>query len=128
MKKIDTNKAPKAIGPYSQGVIIEGYIYVSGQLPIDPETGEMVKGDIGALTARVIKNIQAILEAGGSDLKQVIKTTVYMQDLQEFIAMNEEYDKHFNGDVLPARETIQVAQLPKNSSIEISCIAVKNRF
>lgn len=125
MNKIETLEAPKAIGPYSQGVGLGNLIFVSGQLPIDPKTGKMVEGDIRALTAKVIQNIQAILEAAGSDLKHVVKTSVFMKDLSEFTSMNEEYGNYFNGPVLPARETFQVNRLPKESSIEISCIAVK---
>lgn len=124
MIKIETDQAPKAIGPYSQGVIVGNHIYVSGQLPVDPSTNAMVEGDTRALTNRILLNIQAILKAGGSDLNQVVKTTVYMKDLQEFAAMNEEYGKHFTGDVMPARETVEVKNLPKGSPIEISCVAV----
>jgi 2-iminobutanoate/2-iminopropanoate deaminase len=128
MNKIETNKAPKALGPYSQGVVIPAgeLIFVSGQLPLDPTTGEMVEGDIRALTSRVIQNLQAILEAAGSDLKHVVRTEVFLQDMGDFAPMNEEYGKYFEGPVFPARQTVQVAKLPKNSRIEISCIAVIN--
>lgn len=123
MNKIETDKAPKAIGPYSQAIVVGNMVYVSGQLPVDPKTGAMVEGDIRVLTLRVIQNLQAILEDAGSNLSQVVKTTVYMKNLQDFTAMNEEYGKHFTG--LPARETVEVSNLPKNSLIEISCIAIK---
>lgn len=124
MKRIETDKAPKAIGPYSQGVISKDkLIYVSGQLPIDPTTGTLIQGDIQLLTQQVIKNIEAILIAGGSSLDHVIRTEVFMIDLKEFKAMNEEYARHFKGPTFPARQTVQVAQLPLGSPIEISCIA-----
>lgn len=128
LKKIDTAKAPKAIGPYSQGVAIKHgtqTIYVSGQLPIDPATGELIQGNIQTLTKRVIQNIEAILLASGSDLNHVVRTDVFLKDLKkDFTGMNEEYAKHFKGEVLPARQTIQVSELPKGANVEISCIAI----
>lgn len=127
MKKIATDLAPAAIGPYSQGVVVDGnqkIIYVSGQLPVDPKTGQFVEGDIQALTTRVIDNIEAILIAAGSRLDKVIRTDVFLLDLKEFSKVNEIYAKRFKGDPLPVRQTIQVAGLPMNSPIEISCIAI----
>lgn len=126
MKKIETSKAPKAIGPYSQGIIVgpgTSLAFVSGQLPVDPETGKLIEGDIKALTKRVIDNIEAILLAGGSSLQRVVRTDVFLKDLKDFAMMNEEYAKRFNLAAAPARQTVQVSELPMGSRIEISCIA-----
>lgn len=128
LKKVETLKAPKALGPYSQAVsLLEArpLIFVSGQLPLDPETGKLLVGDIKALTKRVIDNLEAILHEAGSSLENVVRTDVFLKDLKDFTAMNEEYAKRFNGKITPARQTIQVADLPMGASIEISCIAVK---
>jgi 2-iminobutanoate/2-iminopropanoate deaminase len=124
MQKINTEAAPQAIGPYSQAILIKSFIFVSGQLPVDPSTGKLVERDIQASTQRVIDNIEAILNAAGSSLQNVVRTEVFMIDLKEFAKMNEIYARRFNGAVLPARQTIQVAALPMGSCIEISCIAV----
>lgn len=127
MKKINTESAPKAVGPYSQAVSCprnSELIFVSGQLPVDPKTGQFVEGDIKALTEQVIDNIEAILQSAGTSLKNVVRTEVFMIDLKEFVQMNEVYARRFVGDVLPARQTIQVAALPKGARIEISCIAI----
>lgn len=126
MQKIATESAPKAIGPYSQGVIIpsnQQLIFVSGQLPVDPQSGKLLEGNIQTLTSQVIDNIEAILKTAGSSLKNVVRTDVFLIDLKEFPKMNEIYAQRFNGPVLPARQTIQVAALPLGSAIEISCIA-----
>lgn len=125
-KKIETSKAPKALGPYSQAVALqEGrpLLFVSGQLPIDPKTGTLITGDMRILTKQVIDNLEEILHAGGSSLDRVVRVDVFLKDLKDFAAMNEEYAKRFNGSVTPARQTIQVADLPLGSPIEISCIA-----
>jgi 2-iminobutanoate/2-iminopropanoate deaminase len=127
-KKLETSEAPRAIGPYSQGVAMSEagpLIFVSGQLPVDPKTGKIIEGDIKAMTKRVIDNIEAILQTGGSSLDLVVRADVFLLDLKEFAAMNEEYAKRFNGSVPPARQTIQVAGLPMGAPIEISCIALK---
>ncbi|QLH34745.1 MAG: hypothetical protein HWD61_00255 [Parachlamydiaceae bacterium] len=127
MNKIATDHAPKALGPYSQGVIISSHqqlIFVSGQLPIDPGSGKLVEGDIKRLTSQVIDNIEAILNAAGSQLENVIRTDVFLIDLKEFANMNEIYAQRFKGPVLPARQTIQVAALPMGAPIEISCVAM----
>jgi 2-iminobutanoate/2-iminopropanoate deaminase len=128
LKKITTDAAPAAIGPYSQAIVVAGghsLVFVSGQLPIDPRTGEFIQGDIRALTRQTLDNIEAILQASSSSLYQVIKTEVFLKDLaRDFNGMNEEYAKRFNPLVPPARQTIQVADLPKGSPIEISCIAI----
>jgi 2-iminobutanoate/2-iminopropanoate deaminase len=128
VKKISTEKAPAAIGPYSQGIVVEGnptLIYVSGQLPIDPRTGALVQGDIKALTKQVLDNLEAILVASSSSLLRVVRVEVFLIDLKrDFQGMNEEYAKRFNTQVPPARQTVQVSALPKDSPIEISCIAL----
>jgi len=124
MKKkiIVTGKAPTAIGPYSQGVKVDNFIFVSGQLPIDPKTGEIVGNDIIAQTKRVLENITAILEAAGANLKNVVKTTVYLVNMDDFKAMNEIYKTYFSENP-PARSTVEVSKLPKGSKIEIEVIA-----
>lgn len=128
LKSIVTEKAPKAIGPYSQAVMSsmngQSLIFVSGQLPIDPKNGELIQGSMGELTAQVLKNISHILQAAGSSLEHVVRTDVFLKDLNDFKAMNEEYGRHFKGPAYPARQTIQVAGLPLEASIEISCIAI----
>lgn len=127
IEKIETNQAPKAIGPYSQAVRVNGnasLIFVSGQLPIVPATGELLSGDIRLLTKCVIDNIEAILKASGSSLQHVVRADVFLKDLKDFNAMNEEYAKRFNSPTPPARQTIQVSELPKGAPIEISCIAL----
>jgi 2-iminobutanoate/2-iminopropanoate deaminase len=127
LKKVETKLAPKAIGPYSQGITVaqeKTLVFVSGQLPVDPATGKLINGDIRALTHQVINNIEAILKAAGSSLDQVVRTDVFLKDLQEFAAMNEEYAKRFSVHCAPARQTIQVSELPMGSPIEISCIAI----
>lgn len=128
LKKIKTEKAPSAIGPYSQAIVVEGIpplVFVSGQLPVDPKTGELLNGDIKALTKQTLFNIEAILRASGSSMDKVVKTEVFLTDLKnDFIGMNEVYAMHFNEQAPPARQTVQVAALPKGSRIEISCIAI----
>lgn len=127
-KKLETSEAPRAIGPYSQGIALQeprSLIFVSGQLPVDPKSGKLIEGDIQALTKQVIDNLEAVLLSGGSGLEHVVRTDVFLKDLKDFAAMNEEYAKRFNGPIAPARQTIQVAALPMGSPIEISCIAVK---
>jgi len=123
MKKIiATGNAPKAIGPYSQAVQWDGLIYCSGQIPLDPATGAMVEGGIAEQTARVLDNLKAVLEAAGSGLDKVLKTTVFLQDLAEFQAMNEVYGRYFPSNP-PARATVQAARLPRDVRVEIECIA-----
>lgn len=122
-KKIETDKAPKAIGPYSQAVADGQLLFVSGQLPVDLQTGKLVQGDIRVLTQRVLTNIEEILKAAGLTFDHVVRTEIFLTNLSDFAAVNEEYGKKFNGEVKPARQTIQVAKLPMESPIEISCIA-----
>lgn len=129
LKKFETAAAPRAIGPYSQAIGIQAgqsLIFVSGQLPIDPKSGKLIDGDIHALTKQVIDNIEAILLASGSNLSHVVRSEVFLKDLKnDFASMNEVYAKRFVGPITPARQTIQVADLPLGSPIEISCIAVR---
>lgn len=120
---ISTSKAPSAIGPYSQGIKVGNMVFISGQIPIDPDTGNVVEGGIKEQTKRVLENIKAILESIGGSLNNVVKTTVFMVDLGEFSEMNEVYKEYFPNNP-PARSTIQVSALPKNVRIEIEAIAV----
>jgi 2-iminobutanoate/2-iminopropanoate deaminase len=120
---ISTDRAPKAIGPYSQAVMANGFIFVSGQIPVDPNTGQLVVGSIAEQTRRVMANLYAILQAGGSDLSRVVKTTVYLKDMQDFEEMNRTYAEFFPGPK-PTRATVQAARLPRDVSIEIDAIAV----
>jgi 2-iminobutanoate/2-iminopropanoate deaminase len=119
---ISTPNAPAAIGPYSQAVRVGNLVFVSGQIPLDPATGQLVGGDIGVQTEQVLENLAAILEAAGSRLAQVVKATVYLRDLGEFGRMNEVYAKFF-GENPPARATVQVARLPREAAVEIDVVA-----
>ncbi len=123
MKKIiSTGRAPKAIGPYSQAVVMNGFAFLSGQIPLDPETNQLIEGDIAEQTARVIENLKAVLEACGSSLDRVVKTTVFMKDMGEFPKMNEVYGRYF-AENPPARATVEAARLPRDVRVEIECIA-----
>ncbi len=119
---IKTDQAPGAIGPYSQAVAVDGWVFCSGQIPIDPATGDLVGGDIAAQTDQVLKNVAAVLAAAGGGLSNVVKTTVFLADMGDFAAMNEVYARHF-GDHRPARAAVAVRTLPKNVSVEIEAIA-----
>lgn len=119
---VESNEAPKAIGPYSQGIKAGGFVFVSGQVALDPKTGEMVGADVAAQTERVLQNLQAIVEAAGSDLDRVVKSTVYLRTMNDFAAMNEVYKKYFKNDP-PARATVAVAGLPKDALVEIDVVA-----
>ncbi len=120
---VSTDKAPGAIGPYSQAIKAGGMLFCSGQIPIDPETGEFVSNDISEQTDQVLKNLNAVLEAGGMNLGNVVKTTVFLADMSDFAAMNEVYGRYFD-DNKPARATVQAARLPRDAKVEIECIAV----
>ena len=122
-KTVATDNAPKAIGPYSQAIVHNGLAYLSGQIPLDPATGQMVEGDIAAQTARVLENLKAVLEACGSGLASVVKTTVYIKDMGEFARMNEVYAKYFSENP-PARSTVEAARLPRDARVEIDAIAI----
>jgi 2-iminobutanoate/2-iminopropanoate deaminase len=119
---VNSDRGPKPIGPYSQAVKINGLLYLSGQIPLDPKTNEMIGGDIKQQTERVLENIKGILEAAGSNLHHVVKTTVFLKDMNEFPAMNEVYARYFTV-APPARSTVQVARLPKDALVEIEVIA-----
>lgn len=125
MKSIQSPQAPKAVGPYSQAIEAPAgrILFLSGQIPMDPATGELVKGDIAVQTERVMQNLKAVLEAAGASFDQVAKTTIYLADLGDFAKVNEVYGRHFRA-VLPARATVQVAALPRGARVEIDCIAV----
>ncbi len=123
LSAVSTDAAPAAIGPYSQGVLAGNLLFVSGQIPIDPATGELVEGSIEAKTRRVVENVKAVAEAAGADLSRVVKTTIFLTDLADFAAVNETYGAYF-GDTPPARSTIQVAGLPKGVSIEMEAIVL----
>lgn len=118
---ISTKKAPEAIGPYSQGITAGGLLFVSGQLPIDPEAGGLVKGDISTRVEQIFKNMAAIIEAAGASMSDVMKVTLFLTDMNDFQAVNEVYGKHFT-DPFPARSTVQVAGLPLGSNIEAEAI------
>ncbi|HWA55673.1 MAG TPA: RidA family protein [Gemmatimonadales bacterium] len=122
MKIIATEDAPKAIGPYSQAVIANGFLYSAGQIAINPATGEIVHGGIKEQTERVLQNLRAVLQAAGSDLSKVVKTTVFLVDMADFTAMNEVYAAAF-GAHKPARSTVAVAGLPRNVRVEIDVVA-----
>jgi len=121
---IKTNDAPEAIGPYSQGIISNGFIFLSGQIPIDPKTGNILKGSIAEQTRLVLNNIKALLKAANSSLGSVIKTTVYLADINRFAEMNQVYGEFFLPPY-PARATVEVKRLPKDVDIEIDVVAVK---
>lgn len=120
---ISTPDAPAAIGPYSQAIVSNGFVFVSGQIPLDPATGQLVSGGIEEQTVRVIENLTAVLAAAGSSLSEVVKTTVYLKDMGEFAAMNSIYAQYFKTDA-PARATVEAARLPRDVRVEIDCIAV----
>ncbi|MBA2503446.1 MAG: RidA family protein [Pyrinomonadaceae bacterium] len=119
-----TENAPEAIGPYSQAIVIGNFVFTSGQIPLDPRTGEFVEGGIAEQTEQVLKNLSAVLEAAGTDLSRVVKTTVFLADMNDFARMNEVYGKFF-GENAPARSTVQAAGLPRNARVEIDVVAVK---
>jgi 2-iminobutanoate/2-iminopropanoate deaminase len=121
MNTVQTDDAPRAIGPYSQAVQVDGWLYASGQLPMTP-AGDMVEGDIEAQTEQVFNNIEAILKAAGGSLSQVVKATVFVQDLNDFVRLNAVYERRFAGHKL-ARSTVEVARLPRDARVEIEIIA-----
>ena len=125
LRKIQTGDAPAAIGPYSQAIVANGFVFTAGQIPLDPATMQLVEGDIAAQTERVMKNLQAILQAAGADLSTVVKTTVFVRDMNDFAAMNDVYGRWF-GDHAPARSTVQAARLPRDVAVEIEAVALLN--
>jgi len=124
MKTIHTDQAPQAIGPYSQAVVAGEFVFTAGQIALDPATGEIAAADVAGQTERVLRNLAAVLEAAGSGLAHVVKTTVFLADMADFAAMNEVYARHF-GTHKPARSTVQAAGLPKNVRVEIDVVAVR---
>jgi 2-iminobutanoate/2-iminopropanoate deaminase len=123
MESIQTDRAPQAIGPYSQAIKANGFIFASGQIPLDPATMRIVEGGIEEQTERALDNLKAVLEAAGSSLDRVVKTTVYLADMNAFAAMNEIYARYF-GATKPARATVQVARLPRDVKVEIDVVAL----
>jgi 2-iminobutanoate/2-iminopropanoate deaminase len=120
---ISTPNAPAAVGPYSQAVVTNGMVFTAGQLGLIPETGQMIEGDVAAQTRQVLENLKAVLEAAGSGLDSIVKTTVFLQSMDDFAAMNGVYSQFFTAP-FPARSTVEVAKLPKNGLVEIECVAL----
>lgn len=120
---VATDRGPKAIGPYSQAVRANGFVFLSGQIPLDPKTQQIVEGDVAVQTERVMENLKGVVEAAGSSLHHVVKTTVFLADMNDFAAMNEVYARYFTANA-PARSTVEVARLPKNVRVEIDLIAL----
>lgn len=124
MKRIiATKSAPEAIGPYSQAIAAGGFVFASGQIPLDPQTGVLVAGNVAEQTEQVLRNLAAVLEAAGTSLDRVVKTTVFLADMNDFAVMNEVYGRHF-GVAPPARATVQAARLPRDARVEIEAIAL----
>jgi 2-iminobutanoate/2-iminopropanoate deaminase len=121
-KIVSTEKAPKAIGPYSQAVISNGLAFLSGQIPLDPASGQIIEGNVAAQTERVLENLKSVLESCGASLESVVKTTVFLKDMSEFALMNEVYSRYFPNNA-PARSTVEAARLPRDVRVEIDCIA-----
>ena len=122
---INTSKAPAPIGPYNQAVMYANTLYISGQIPLNPENGELVSGDIQKETHQCMENLKAILEEAGMGFEQVVKTSIFVKDMHQFAEINEAYGKYFDAATAPARETVEVANLPKFVNVEISMIAIK---
>ncbi len=123
---VATEQAPAAIGPYSQGIKANGLVWVSGQTPLDPQTGQLVAGGIEEQTRRVLDNVRAVLEAAGSSLELVVKTTIFLKDMNDFQTVNGIYGQYFAGGTLPARATVEVARLPRDCRVEIEAVALAN--
>lgn len=122
-KTINTNNAPQAIGPYSQAVSINNMLFISGQIPANPETGEIVQGGVGEEAHQVMKNLKAILDEAGSSFSNAVKTSIFLKNMDDFALVNEIYASYFEEGNYPARETVQVSKLPKDVNVEISMIA-----
>ena len=119
---VSTERAPAAVGPYSQAIRVGGFVFASGQIPLDPATGQLVSGDIRKQVRQVMENVSAVLEAAGSSLSRVVKTTVFITDMERFGEVNEAYSEFFTG-AFPARSCVQVARLPKGAEVEVEAIA-----
>ena len=122
---IQTSKAPTPIGPYNQAILVDNTLYVSGQIALDPKTMKLVNRDIKVETSQVMKNLSEVLKVAGMDFDNVVKTTIFLYDMEDFAKVNEIYGSYFNHKNAPARETVQVAALPKNVRVEISFIAIR---
>ena len=122
---VATERAPKAIGPYSQAIVAGGFVFTAGQLPLDPETMRLVDGDITAQTERVMRNLEAVLNAAGTSFARVVKTTCFLADLADFAAFNEVYGRSFP-EAPPPRSTVQVARLPLGALVEVECVALRS--
>lgn len=122
-ESIQTDRAPKAIGPYEQAIKVNGFVYTAGQIPIDPATGNIVEGGIGPQTRQVLENLNAVLAAAGSSMHQVVKATVFLKNMADFAAMNDIYAAYL-GDAKPARSTVAVAELPRGALVEIDLVAL----
>ena len=120
---VATDQGPKAIGPYSQGIKANGFVFLSGQIALDPQTQQIVQGDVARQTERVLENLKGIVEAAGSSMQRVVKTTVFLADINDFAAMNEVYARYFSAHP-PARSTVEVARLPRDARVEIDLIAL----
>ena len=125
-KAILTKKAPLPIGPYNQAIQFDNLLFISGQIPLDPENGKLISSGIKEEINKVMTNIQHILEEAKMNFNNVVKTTIFLKDMNDFVEVNTEYAKFFENYISPARETVEVSQLPKNVNIEISCIAIKD--
>lgn len=126
MKKIiHTKNAPAPIGPYNQAILVNRTLYISGQIPLDPATGQLVSGSIAEETRQCMKNLNAVLDAAGMSFENVVKTSIFLADMDQFNTVNQVYGEYFNAERAPARETVQVARLPKSVGVEISMIAVQ---
>lgn len=123
-KQVSTQSAPAAIGPYSQAVIAGGFVFASGQIPVDPATGAVVEGTAAVQARQVFENIKAVLAEAGSSLSQVVKATVFLKNMDDFVPVNEVYAQYFADGILPARSAVQVAKLPKDVQVEIEVIAI----
>jgi 2-iminobutanoate/2-iminopropanoate deaminase len=123
MERIQTERAPQAIGPYSQAIKVNGFVFASGQIPLDPMTMQIVEGNVGVQTEQVLRNLEKVLDAAGTSLERVVKTTVFLIDMADFAAMNEVYAGFF-GTVRPARSTVEVRRLPRDARVEIDVVAL----
>ena len=125
-KAILTKKAPLPIGPYNQAIQYNNMLFISGQIPINPETGKLIESGIKQETIQVMENLKKILEEGKMSFENIVKTTIFLKDMNDFVNVNTEYGKYFENCIPPARETVQVSKLPLNVNVEISCIAIKD--
>jgi 2-iminobutanoate/2-iminopropanoate deaminase len=125
LKIVETSNAPKAIGPYSQAIVVPPFVYTSGQIPVNPATGDLAGTTIEEQTLQSLKNLKAVVEAGGAKLDRVVKTTVFLKNMNDFAKMNTVYEQFFDGH-RPARSTVEVARLPKDCLVEIECVAILN--